>query len=514
TYCINVNKKLPIGVSSFEKIRTDNYYYVDKTHFIRKLIDQGSYYFLSRPRRFGKSLFLDTIKCAFEGKKELFENLFLEKNWDWSVSFPVIRIDFSKRVFDSNDLINKILQNLDFYFQLFQLPKPSHYNDYQFAFEQLIIQIYNKYSKQVVLLVDEYDKPILDNIENPQIALHIRETLKAFYQTIKPLDKYLKFVFITGISKFAKVSLFSGLNQLRDITLSKEYSTICGYTHYELLSTFGDLLNSQEEIQKIQEWYNGYSWCGELVYNPFDILLYLQERQFLPYWFETGTPSFLMKVLQQKQFYIPQLEKTFSSDKLLESFDIEFIEPEALLFQTGYLTIKDQFVKNNRIRYVLSYPNLEVKISLNETLSSLFAGSTSAKEKISIQLEAIFDNGDLDFLPGFLNNLFAQIPFQWYTRTYQYEAFYCTVFYVFLVATGINVIAEDTSSTGNIDLTVLYRNTAYIFEFKVDKGQPIEQILTKQYYSKYLHYEKIFAIGIVVDSSSKSIKQFQIQKIK
>ncbi|MEN3014674.1 MAG: AAA family ATPase [bacterium] len=374
--------------------------------------------------------------------------------------------------------------------------------------------MYLKFNKQVVLLIDEYDKPILDNIETPDIAKEIREILKGLYQTIKSLDKYLKFVFITGISKFAKVSLFSGLNQLRDISLSKDYATICGYTQQELSSTFGHLITSQEEMQKIQEWYNGYYWNGELVYNPFDILLYLQERQFLPYWFETGTPSFLIKVLQQKQFYIPQLEKTFSSDKLLESFDIEFIEPEALLFQTGYLTIKDQFVKNNRTRYVLSYPNLEVKISLNDTLSSFFAGSTSTKEKISMQLEAIFDNSDLDLLPGFLNNLFAQIPFQWYTRTSQYEAFYCSVFYVFLVATGLNVIAEDISSTGNIDLTVLHQNTAYIFEFKVDKGQPIEQILARQYFNKYLHYEKIFAIGIVIDSSSKSLKQFQVKQIK
>ncbi|MCS7244485.1 MAG: PD-(D/E)XK nuclease domain-containing protein, partial [Candidatus Calescibacterium sp.] len=222
----------------------------------------------------------------------------------------------------------------------------------------------------------------------------------------------------------------------------------------------------------------------------------------------------LIKVLQQKQFYIPSLEKTYSSDKLLDSFDIEFIEPEALLFQSGYLTIKDHFIKNNRTRYILSYPNLEVKTSLNDILSSLFVGSSSTKEKISIQLENIFDNSFLELLPNFLNNLFAQIPFQWYNKTSQYEAFYCTVFYVFLVSSGLNVIAEDTSSTGNIDLTVIHQNTVYIFEFKVDKGNPIDQILSKQYFNKYLNYEKILAIGIVIDSSSKSVKSFQIQQIK
>ncbi|MEN3015764.1 MAG: AAA family ATPase [bacterium] len=505
-----MNRKLPIGISSFEEIRTSNYYYVDKTHFIRKLVDQGKYYFLSRPRRFGKSLFLDTIKCAFETKKELFQNLFLEKNWDWNISFPVIRIDFSKRVFDSNDLINKILQNLDFYFQLFQLPKPNHYNDYQFAFEQLIIQIYNKYSKQVVLLVDEYDKPILDNIENPQLALHIRETLKAFYQTIKPLDKYLKFVFITGISKFAKVSLFSGLNQLNDISLDKEYSTICGYTQDELTNTFGHLIDNKE-LELIKQWYNGYSWLGENVYNPFDVLLYLQKRDFRNYWFETGTPSFLIKVLQQKQFYIPKLEKTYSTEQLLSLFDIETIVPEALLFQSGYLTIKQAIKFEDITEFELSYPNKEVKIALNTLIANHFYHDSHTLVK---NLKMIFHNLQIDQLPTFLNTLFAQVPFQWYTHMSQYEAFYCTVFYVFLVSTGLNVIAEDTSSTGSIDLTILHQNTAYVFEFKVDKGQPIEQILSKQYFNKYLHYQKVYVIGIVVDSSSRGVKFFQIKQIK
>ncbi|MEN3015692.1 MAG: AAA family ATPase [bacterium] len=506
-----MNKKLPIGISSFEEIRTGNYYYIDKTYFVKKLIDQGKYYFLSRPRRFGKSLFLDTIKCAFEGKKELFQGLFLERNWDWKNSYPTIRFSFDTTFKNTNDLEDFIKSLQQYWANYYNIQINS--NNVAFRNLLLVENVYKKTNKQLVVLVDEYDKPILDHIENPQIAAEIRETLKGFYQTIKPLDKYLKFVFITGISKFAKVSLFSGLNQLNDISLDKEYSAVCGYTEEELISIFGNLIE-EGELELVRQWYNGYNWLGENVYNPFDVLLYLQKRDFRSYWFETGTPAFLIKILQQKQFYIPQLEKIISSEDLMNAFDIEYIEPEALLFQTGYLTIKDSFTKNQQTFFTLSYPNYEVKVSLNSKIASLFTKSASVKQRLVLQLIDIFDNSNMELLPAFLNNLFAQIPFQWYTQTYQYEAFYCTVFYIFLVVTGLNVIAEDTSSTGNIDLTVLHQNTAYIFEFKVDKGQPIEQIQSKQYFNKYLHYDKVFAIGIVVDSSSKTVKSFQIKKIK
>ncbi|MEN3015763.1 MAG: AAA family ATPase [bacterium] len=503
-----MNRKLPIGISSFEEIRTGNYYYVDKTYFVKKLTDQGKYYFLSRPRRFGKSLFLDTIKCAFEGKKELFHGLFLEHNWDWEYQYPTIRLSFDTFFENSLELKNFLKSRQNYWASFYQITITSqHVGERNF---ELFENLYNKTGKQIVLLVDEYDKPILDHIENPQIAKEIREVLKGFYQTVKYLDKYLKFVFITGISKFAKVSLFSGLNQLNDISLDKEFSTICGYTEDELINTFRHLVYSKE-LDSIREWYNGYNWLGENVYNPFDVLLYLQKRDFRNYWFETGTPSFLIKILQQKEFYIPRLEKTYSTEQLLSLFDIETVLPEALLFQSGYLTIKQTIKFEDITEFELSYPNKEVRIALNTLIANHFYSDSHLLVK---NLKMIFYNSQLDQLPAFLNTLFAQIPFQWYTRTCQYEAFYCTIFYVFLVATGLNVIAEDTSSTGNIDLTILHQNTAYIFEFKVDKGQPIEQILSKQYPNKYLHYQNVFGIGIVVDSTSKTVKSFQMVQLK
>jgi len=253
-------KKLPIGIQSFEKIRTDDYYYVDKTKFIKKLVDEGNYYFLSRPRRFGKSLLIDTIKQAFLGKKELFKGLYLEHNWDWNKKHPVVHIDFGEGVVHSVDNLSKIIDSL--------LKKIAHSYEISLTEElqerrliELIENLSKKYNEKVVVLIDEYDKPILDRIEETEEAIKIREVLKNFYSVLKPLDRYLKFVMLTGVSKFSKVSLFSGLNQLRDITISKHYSAICGYTQEELERVFAKELEG-EDLEAIKSWYNGYSWLG------------------------------------------------------------------------------------------------------------------------------------------------------------------------------------------------------------------------------------------------------------
>ncbi len=249
------------------EIRTGGYYYVDKTKYVKNLMEGGKYYFLSRPRRFGKSLFVDTLRCAFEGKKELFEGLYLENNWDWKEKYPVVRIAFDEgKVESKEELKEYIISCVNFYARRHRIRLMERL--YFKKFSELIMSINEKSEKKVVLLVDEYDKPILDNIEKVGLANEIREVLKGFYQTIKGLDKYLKFVFITGISKFAKVSLFSGLNQLRDISLSKEYGDICGYTERELEDVFGEIIESEEEFLEIREWYNGYWWLSSKIYNP------------------------------------------------------------------------------------------------------------------------------------------------------------------------------------------------------------------------------------------------------
>ncbi|BAU23109.1 hypothetical protein THC_0717 [Caldimicrobium thiodismutans] len=380
-----MEKKLPTGISSFEKIRSEPYYYVDKTPFVAKLVEEGTYYFLSRPRRFGKSLFVDTLKQAFLGRKDLFQGLYLEKNWDWSIRYPVIHISFGAgNILSEEDFLLRIRKILKKNYKTLEIDWEDS-SDYRSSFEDLIEKAYEKYKTKVVVLIDEYDKPILDRIENKELSLTLREHLKNLYGVIKDADVYLKFVFITGVSKFSKVSLFSGLNQLRDITLSKEYSTICGYTQEELEEVFREELQDKD-LKLIKCWYNGYSWLGEPLYNPFDILLYLEEKKFHPYWFETGTPSFLMKLLLEKRFYLPELEDLTATDDLIGTFDLDYIEPENLLFQVGYLTIKETIEEEGLILYKLSYPNKEVKISLNRVLFSYFTQLSSERPRLSLKM--------------------------------------------------------------------------------------------------------------------------------
>ncbi len=409
-------KKLPVGIQSFEKIRSDDFYYVEKTPFVKKLVEEGAgYYFLSRPRRFGKSLFLDTLRQAFLVRRELFRGLFLENNWDWSKKHPVIYIFFGAGVIGSRDelklKIETILEkNAHFYQEKLSKPLISD------RFEELILRLSEKYNQKTVVLVDEYDKPILDNIHRPEIAAEIREELKNFYSVLKDADPYLKFCFLTGVTKFSKVSIFSGLNNLKDITIYPEYATICGYTQEEFEKTFADRLEGVD-LQEVRRWYNGYSWLGKPLYNPFDILLFLDTKEFRPYWFETGTPTFLIKLLLERKFLVPELEKIEVGEALLESFDIETIELETVLFQTGYLTIKELRKRGPRRRYLLGYPNLEVKMSFTDAVLNFLAERNSEKERLIDRLYDALEANDFEGLQKIFSAFFASIPHDWYRKT-------------------------------------------------------------------------------------------------
>ena len=512
-------KKLPIGIQSFEKIRTDNYYYVDKTHFVAQLVNEGCYYFLSRPRRFGKSLFLDTLRQAFLGNKELFSGLYLEKNWDWDTTYPVIYVDFGGVVAENAEALKKyILIQLKRIQEELQV-KCEYSEDYRAFFEELIINSYKAFGQKVVVLVDEYDKPILDKIEEREEAIRIRETLKNFYSVLKPLDRYLKFVFLTGVSKFSKVSLFSGLNQLNDITLDERYATICGYTQKELEEVFGKELKT-EELETIRWWYNGYSWLGEPVYNPFDVLLYLQKRKLYPYWFETGTPEFLVKLLVRKRFYIPELTNLKASERLIGSFDVDSIEPENLLFQTGYLTIKGYRQSLKGPIYYLSYPNKEVRIALNDYISTYLTQAEAEKERLTERLEECLRRGDPKAFEEILKTLFASIPYEWYRNNEisRYEGYYASVVYSFLTGAGLEVIAEDYTNRGRIDLTILFEDKCYILEFKVvelePEGKALNQIEQKGYARKYIgKFAKIYLMGIEFSKEQKNLVGFEWREI-
>jgi hypothetical protein len=517
-------KKLPIGVQSFDKIRADSdYYYVDKTPMVAGLCQRGGgYFFLSRPRRFGKSLFLSTLKHAFLGNREYFQGLYLESHWDWGVRYPVIHISFGSGVIqDRADLGDR------FRYILKENARNSGValteTNLRERFLELIDTLYRKHKTKLVILVDEYDKPILDNIDRPEIATAIRDELKNFYSVIKDADASLKFVFITGVSKFSKVSLFSGLNNLQDITLHEQYATICGYTHEEMLSTFAERLDGVD-VAEVRRWYNGYNFLGEPVYNPFDVLLFLDTKDFRNYWFETGSPSFLIKLIQQKRYPVPNLEQVRSTDELLSSFDVNRIELVPLLWQTGYLTIRKTRRMAASIGYTLDYPNLEVKYSLtNAILNELSQESAAKTENMERLYDCLSDQEDLSCLRDIFYAFFASIPNEWYSSSQvaSYEAFYASVFYCYFTALGLDVRVEDSTNHGRIDMTVLHEGRVFIMEFKVveldrTSGAAIEQIRRKRYWEKYqtAGAAEIILIGVEFSKAERNITAYEWERVK
>ena len=325
-------KNLPIGISTLKTIIIENMVYVDKTQIAHKLIESTGRYFLSRPRRFGKSLFLDTLKEIFEGNKELFKGLYIYDHWNWEKKYPVIKIDFAsgggKNSEEFNVRIKYILQSnaehlkLDIKFD----------TDIQGVLANLIKAALAKYNSKVVILIDEYDKPMLDNIENPDVLIEMRDLLKNLYSVIKDQDANLQFVFLTGVSKFSKVNIFSGINNLNDITLDENCATICGYTQNDLETDFAEHLQGVD-WDKLKLWYNGYNFLGEKVYNPFDILLFVDKnKEYRNYWFETGSPSFLIKLFQKNKYFLPDLNDIEVGEEILNSYDIDKLSIATLLF--------------------------------------------------------------------------------------------------------------------------------------------------------------------------------------
>ena len=290
-------KKLPIGIQTFSEIINEDYLYIDKTGIAYSLIDRFKYVFLSRPRRFGKSLFLDTLHNIFEGNRELFRGLLIEEQWNWEVKYPVIQISFSGGIHSKADLEEDLLQILYSNEERLGL-ECANKSKAKYYFADLIKKAFQKYNQKVVILIDEYDKPILDNIENIPEALLIRDGMRDFYTKIKENDRYLRFAFLTGVSKFAKMSIFSGLNNLEDISLNPDYGNICGYTQRDLETSFAPYLEGVD-MEQVKRWYNGYNFLGDSVYNPYDILLFIRnQRMFKNYWFETGTPKFLIELIK------------------------------------------------------------------------------------------------------------------------------------------------------------------------------------------------------------------------
>ena len=506
-------KKLPIGIQTFSEIREDNYVYIDKTGIALEMLESYKYAFLSRPRRFGKSLFLDTLRNIFEAKKEYFKGLAIEDKWDWSVSYPVIHISFAEGKIESRaDLDDKWAELLEINANRLGLDCNDIFD--RKCFSSLIRQAHKKYKQKVVILVDEYDKPILDNITNPDVAKEIRDGLVNFYSVIKGSDEFLRFAFLTGVSKFTKTSIFSGLNNIEDISLSRDFSDICGYTQNDIETTFKPYLEGVDMV-KLKSWYNGYNFLGSDVYNPFDILKFIRSHFiYSNYWFESGTPTFLMELISKNNYFLPSLSNLKVDEKLLNSFDIENLDLEVILYQAGYLTIDTvEQDEDGDIIYTLKIPNKEVKASLNKYIISYIYKDDTLRAK---PLSKALREQNIDDFKNALVSIFTSIPYNNFTnnKIQNYEGFYASVVYVYLQSLGLNIIGEDVTNKGRIDLTIIMDNAIYIIEFKVDNKQnALQQIKDRKYYEKYLNYNKdIYLIGIDFDTKDKNISNFEWEK--
>lgn len=524
---MNNLKKLPIGLSSFELIRTEKYLYVDKTKSIAELIEKGAVYFLSRPRRFGKSLLISTLRDLFQGKRELFKDLWIEKNYDWEwKQHPVIVFDFNSISYSSpEELKSSLIETLE-----------TNAEENGFAlkskllkskFKELILKLKEKNSENVIILVDEYDKPIIDFLgegdDEIQLGIKNRGVLKSFYGVLKDADvvSALRFVLITGISKFSRVSLFSELNNLYDLTMSEECSDLLGYTHEELESYFeteikalADKFNISESemIGNIKHWYNGYRFSDQTtyVYNPFSVLKLFRSLCFKNYWFESGSPSFLIKLIKEKGYFPPKLEKIEVSEEVFSTFDIENLNLEAIFFQTGYLTIKDV----NGGLYTLTYPNHEVRNSLTKSLFNALSEISDTTERSKILLLGTYlkEKKYDDFFKT-VKSLYASIPYT--INSKRDEAYWHTIFYLMITASGLEAQNELLTCHGRIDMVMEFCSFIYIIEFKCNGSakKALGQIREKRYYERYLSTGKeIYLVGINFSTEEKSVVEWEVER--
>ena len=520
-------QKLPIGIQSFEKLRKKNYLYVDKTKDIYELATTGEAYFLSRPRRFGKSLLCSTLEALFNNKKECFGGTWIAtSDWEWK-QYPIISLSFARiKHATPKALTENIKTQLDTIAKKYKLKlkqaTPGKMLD------DLIVLLAEKFGENsVVMLVDEYDKPLINNLNDPKEVDAYRKVLKEFYSSLKDLDNEMQFLFITGVSKFSMVSIFSDLNHLESLSLSPNVATICGYTQTELEHNFTDYLIKAEQkfgysrehlLSEIKRWYNGYCFtqpedAPERVYNPFSILNFFKTLQFRNYWFTTGTPSFALEYFKNHDFEITDFEQVNSFDTDLEALDPKSLDLTTVLYQTGYLTIKSWEENIDNANIMLGFPNQEVARSCAEGLMKFITGkSSSYVRKFAIELGKLFtnDNVTTETLMAALIKLCTQIPSP---VAPELERGYQFLFWLALELTGINVFVEDPTAEGRIDITIIVGNKAYVIELKIRDSatEALAQIDNKHYAEKYLAQGKnVIKIGILFNIDAKTVTEISL----
>ncbi len=520
TKAMNMNRRrLPIGIQAFRNIRGRECYYVDKTPHIERLIDEGEYYFLSRPRRFGKSLLISTLHELFAGNEPLFRGLHIHERWDWSVRHPVMRLSFGGKYNERGELEKDIIEQLESIEQQYGLEPAIRSDSGARRLRNVIQRLERKTGEQVVVLIDEYDKPILDVLENKELARENRDYLRGFYGMIKDCADYIRFVFITGLNMYSKVSLFSVLNNLYDISLNPDYATLCGYTDDDLETVFAPELAdvTDDDRENIRHWYNGYHWLGkEKVYNPFDILLYFRNREFLPWWYETGTPSFLYDRMASGAVNTLDLENLHMYRSDLSTFEVERVNLNALLFQCGYLTLVDQKIEGSRFLYTLDYPNHEVKLSLNEELLKAVTGDVVRVSEYGRALLALLDGNDFDGFGKELQAFFAGIPYQWGAREAgEYgEGYYASLLYSCFVILGMDIRVEDSTSRGRSDMVLARGGQVFVLELKVAREAQVQarleealvQMRHRDYAGKYrTGNSKVHLLALVFDRDKRNL---------
>ncbi len=457
-------RPLPLGYQSFSDLRQDGCYYVDKTPLIWQMIDEGRYYFLSRPRRFGKSLLVSTLKELFEGNEPLFRGLDIHPHWDWSVKHPVVRLSFGGEV-DSLELLeDAALSQLYSVEKAFGLKIPPAKSASE-RLRHILMQLHQATGQQVVVLVDEYDRPVLNVLEDDEKAKENRDKLRNLYSILKDAEDHVRFVFVTGITMFSKASFSSGLNNLTNISLSPRYAAICGYTDRDLDTVFAPELEGLDR-DRIRKWYNGYSWLGEdKLYNPHDILHLFKRRDFRSHWFKSGEPGYLYRMLERNKVSPMQLENRVVDADLVTSFELGKFSPEALLFQSGYLTITETEMDGDNILYHLHYPNYEVQRSFNIGLAEHL--TKRGKQVAVLGRELLQALGENDF-PAFrqkTQELLPNLPQAWHDRGKlgHHESWYASMLYMSFRTTTANLAVEKMTSHGRSGHSgPFFRSTARI----------------------------------------------------
>ena len=518
-------KKLPVSTYTFRDIIKHDCLYVDKTPYIYNLIRYPkSSYFLSRPRRFGKSLLISTLAEIFKGNKDLFQDLWIYQNdYIWE-THPVIRLDFSQeRVYTAAELqevITEYLYEIATRYSITLQKAPYH------RLFRRLIQGLAEGQRSVVILIDEYDKPILDNIDNLEEAILIRETLKNFYAVIKAMDQHLHLTFITGISKFSQVGVFSTLNNLVDLTMNTQFSAMLGLTQEEVNRDFADYIRAFAEQQgqtiasfldEMQLWYDGFCFApqGQNVYNPYSVIHLFYHQQFSNYWFETGTPTFLIKLIRDRNYELQQFEELVLHEIDFKTYELESLEIVPLLFQTGYLTIRG-YVREPRREavYTLAYPNYEVERAFLTYLLNAFSYVERTRARSYLhRLIAAIQASDLGQTFEIMSAFFANIP---YDLQLKYEKYYQSLFYVIFMMLGMEIEVEVETNAGRIDAVVALNDEILLFEFKIDKTaqEALQQIKDNKYYQKYrLHHKKMTLVGANFNSQTRCVDEWDSEMV-